>query len=393
MRGKSVALLVLALGCGLVAALGITQVLSHHTDAPVAETVPVIKAAAEIPPYTIVTNEMVTTEEWPKDRVPPGAIVRTEDIVGRFSKGRIFAGEMIIDPKLLARGEHPNDVTIPKGYRVVTIAVEMVSTDGGLVLPNSRVDLQLHVRKGQDPSISETMTQTILQNVRVFAVNDVMNVDGDEKKEKTKSIQGRTVSLLVTPQQAGIVTAAADLGTIRLIMRNSEDIATDKVQPVTPKGLLGLNDAADKKKEMPAQEKDDGFKEMYEKLQADLKRAAEAKPLTPEPVRWSVRMVAAGEVHDVVLQTFDTSADPIWALKGMPPRERPQPQQPHSPGASGPGSTPLGGGGLPPEMLGQQANALQQPAGNLASGGAPANGAANNGSGKNNLYNPTSPNP
>ena len=174
MKGKSLALLVLALGCGLVASLGITQVLAKRGDpsAPV-DTTPVYVAKADIATGALVTAENVKLEQWPKDRVPAGAVIRPEDIDGRRTRQKIFAGEPIIEPKLLARGQVPTDGMVPKGLRVVAITVSPEAIHSGLVLPGSRCDVQVFIRADPNMGVGETLCKTILQDIRVFAVNDV----------------------------------------------------------------------------------------------------------------------------------------------------------------------------------------------------------------------------
>lgn len=84
MRGKSLALLVLALGCGLVASLGITQVLAHRGDQPAPlDTVPIYVAIADIPQGTLPGDETVRLEPWPKEKVPLGALTKQEEAKGR----------------------------------------------------------------------------------------------------------------------------------------------------------------------------------------------------------------------------------------------------------------------------------------------------------------------
>ena len=90
MKGKSLALLVLALGCGLVASLGITQVLAKRGDPSAAsDTTPVYVAKADIATGSLVTRENVKVEQWPKDRVPAGAVIRQEDLDGRRARQKI----------------------------------------------------------------------------------------------------------------------------------------------------------------------------------------------------------------------------------------------------------------------------------------------------------------
>src|SRR5271157_5136995 len=122
MKGKSLALLVLALGCGLVASLGITQVLAKRGDpAAPSDTAPVFVAKVDMASGSLIPAENLKTEQWPKDRVPAGAVTRQEDLDGRRARQKIYAGEPIIEPKLMARGQVPTDGLVPKGLRAVPV--------------------------------------------------------------------------------------------------------------------------------------------------------------------------------------------------------------------------------------------------------------------------------
>ena len=83
MRGKSIAVLVVALGCGLVASLGITQVLGRKSEtAPQGETVSIYLAKADLLPGALPGEENVKTELWPKD---PLAETRAMSLIGFFA--------------------------------------------------------------------------------------------------------------------------------------------------------------------------------------------------------------------------------------------------------------------------------------------------------------------
>ncbi len=107
MRAKSMALLMLALGCGLVASIGITQVMAKRNlepSGPVADTLPIIVADKEIPLGESLSASMLKQEPWPKDRIPQGAMSNIEDVEGRRIRQRIFKGEPILENKLLSKG-------------------------------------------------------------------------------------------------------------------------------------------------------------------------------------------------------------------------------------------------------------------------------------------------
>ena len=152
MRGKSIALLVVALACGLVAAIGITRVIGQPRDISTegtGETQPVFLALKDVPQGDPLTGQVLQLEQWPKSKVPTGALSRLEDIEGRRARSKLFAGELILDNKLASKGVNAPgaDLMIPKGYRVVSIRVDAVSGGGNLLLPGCRVDLLIHIVK------------------------------------------------------------------------------------------------------------------------------------------------------------------------------------------------------------------------------------------------------
>ena len=108
MQSKSLIMLIVALGCGVVAAMGITQVMANRSGGSTAEPVEtesVYVALADIELGKALTAEVLKLEEWPKDKIPAGALSKFEDVDGRRPKTKLFAGEPILDAKLLVKGE------------------------------------------------------------------------------------------------------------------------------------------------------------------------------------------------------------------------------------------------------------------------------------------------
>lgn len=315
MRGKSLALLVLALGCGLVASIGITQVMAKRHNEPAAalgETQAIFVAMKDIGLGDVLNSQVLKLEQWPKDKAPAGAIARIEDVEGRRTRAKLYAGEPILENKLFGKGvsEQGADALIPKGFRVVSIKVDAVSGGGGLLLPGSRVDVLVHLIHNPQRGIPETSTRTILQDVKVFAVNDQI---GLEEEKDSKSIAAKTISLLVTPAQAAKVTLATELGKIRLIMRSPEDDQHAEGAVAMTHELLGRSEKGDAQKEglvedaPPGQpESGDGFLDFLNRMRQ--KAADEGAPANPrqnaaEPSNWQMRILAGREVNDVLLET------------------------------------------------------------------------------------------
>ena len=123
MRPKSLLLLALALGCGLVASIGISQVMDRNNHGTTKiETVPIYVAVHNINLGDPIDAKMLSLQEWPKDKVPRGAISNLEDLQGRRPRATIIEGEPILEGKLLEKGQIADPIrSITKGMRLYTI--------------------------------------------------------------------------------------------------------------------------------------------------------------------------------------------------------------------------------------------------------------------------------
>jgi len=325
MRGKSLLLLLLALGCGLVASVGITRVMAKRTtdgSPAAAETEKVIVAAQDLPLGDPINLDWVKEEDWPQGKVPVGAITRKEDLEKRRPKTRIFSGTVVLDNQLFGKGESENSVGqhIPPGYRVVPIEVNSVSGAGGMVRPGDRVDLLLSVQNNPGKHIHETSTRTVLQDIKVFAVNDRFRLDGDESD---KSIAIKTVSLLVTPEQAQKVTLATELGTIRLALRSPEDQEQPKVSPSSPTDLFGVAEGSKRENESQAGvllpgAKSDKVDDFLKFLQGRQPQPAPAVPPQEPKTCFNMRVISGTDIHDVQMELASGSGSPDVAGIGFP---------------------------------------------------------------------------
>jgi len=344
MRGKSLALLVLALGCGLVASIGITRVLAKRgpdNQQAGVETEPIFVALENIGLGDPLNSQMLKIEQWPKDKIPEDALTKIEDIEGRRVRTRLFAGEPILERKLLKKGESSGGVSplIPKGMRVVSVKVDAVSSGGGLVLPGDRVDVAVFLTENCRKGIPETATRTVLQDIKVFAVNDIHSFNAEDSDRA--SIEASTVSLLVTPSQAHLLMLASEMGKIRLVLRppddesQSDDTSARYADILDPEARDRQQETLMEPEEGPKQgDEMDGFMSFLNKQmqsantpqsQTGATQQAAATPqmpngsVQPDNVTWNMRIIRAGDVEDV---TLEKSADPLagsttWRHGGM----------------------------------------------------------------------------
>lgn len=221
MRTKSLVLIVIALGCGLVASIGISEVLKNKPQEANVETETILVAAIDIDIGKKLDAQNVKVEEWPKGKVPEGALHTLDDASDSYTRTRLYAGEPILHAKLMDTNSPSTSSIIPDGYVVIPIKVEL-DTVIGLIQPGDHVDVMVFLRQSGD--VPRTGSYTILRMVRVFAVNAQTDRTVDEKGQE---INARTVSLLVKPKQSEKLTLASELGKIRLALRRPTDQIPD----------------------------------------------------------------------------------------------------------------------------------------------------------------------
>ena len=317
MRAKSIVLLLLALGCGLVASIGITQVINR---APKEVTIregmtPILVAMVDIPMGEPIDSVHVKLEPWPQANVPLGALTKLSDIEDRRSRTEIIAGEPILDRKLLAKGVTSSSAAefIPMGYRVLAVKVDK-SDGAGLIMPGDRVDVLLHIKSNKSRGISEDRTLTILQDIKVFAVGDIFKLGGPDKNDI--SITAKTISLLVDPRQAQKLDLGTQLGKVRLVMRGLKDEKVVAAGSISVGDLLGITDGSDREAEektTPARKKGLlgllGMSQLPKLTQAD------------EPRTWSVRKLQGNEVEDITLEEVKEGGVVHWRVESQ--KEKP----------------------------------------------------------------------
>lgn len=205
MKNQSLILLVVAVGCGLVAMLGVKQVISQK-PAEVEETAKVLSAAAEIQPGERLTDLNTKFVEISLSSVPEGAVLAMSDVEERSLKVPVTPGDWILQSKLTEKGQIGAEASIPPGMATVTIPVDATTSHSGMLRPGHRIDLLLTFI---DPSSgsNQQKTITVLEFVEVFAVdNRIYGID------KEGDAQAKNITLLVTPEQGKAVTLATKIG-------------------------------------------------------------------------------------------------------------------------------------------------------------------------------------
>ena len=98
------------------------------------------------------------------------------------------------------------------------LLVFLAVSAGGFILPNDRVDV-IMTRRGDDNDGAEFITETILENVRVLAIDQTI-----EEKDGEAVVVGETATLQLNSDQAKILTVAQQMADrLALALRSLED--------------------------------------------------------------------------------------------------------------------------------------------------------------------------
>src|SRR5215218_4019719 len=103
MKPKTLMLLCVAVGCGLVAMIGVQQVLNKPKAAEVA-TVMVAVAIADINPGEPLTEGNVGFKEVPREGAREDSVTKPEEYAQRSLKVAVMQGDFITKAKLNEKG-------------------------------------------------------------------------------------------------------------------------------------------------------------------------------------------------------------------------------------------------------------------------------------------------
>ena len=197
----------------------------------------VLVASRNLAIGSTLTESDMKWQEWPKSSLFPSAIIKsgledpdtTMPLSGRLRRD-ISEGEPLMKAALV-KDEKGNFVaaTLSDGMRAMAIKVKAESSVGGFITPGDHVDVIMtyevrlpsddRVRDAAMTVVSKRAAQTILENIRVVAVDQ-------EAKEVEEASVARTVTLEVSPNQGEKLALADSMGSLSLALRKLGDDIT-----------------------------------------------------------------------------------------------------------------------------------------------------------------------
>jgi pilus assembly protein CpaB len=146
--------------------------------------------------------------------------------VGRGVVSDLYQGEPILENRLAPKGSGGGlAATIKQGMRACAVKVDEVVGVAGFVTPGMRVDVVISGDPPGPPNPSKgTEVKTLLQNIEVLSAGTDIQKDAEGKPQ-----QVHVVNLLVTPEQAEVLSLASNHTQIQLVLRNPLDTQVAEV--------------------------------------------------------------------------------------------------------------------------------------------------------------------
>jgi pilus assembly protein CpaB len=197
----------------------------------------VLVATVDIPLGDKVDASKLSWTEWPRDSIRPWMITkeakpeaRTE-LENARARTQMFEGEPVSTQKLVL----PNTsgfmaAVLPKGMRAISVAISAETGAGGFILPNDRVDVLLTTKQDAG-GVSRSVSETILTNVRVLAVDQTFQTN--DKGEQV--VVGKTATLELEPAQTEVVAYAEQSGQLSLTLRSIADNGQSELGDTGPR--------------------------------------------------------------------------------------------------------------------------------------------------------------
>lgn len=215
-------------------AIPLTQVLVVTSDMPVGHR---------------ISSDDIAWKDWPEELVTENFFLAAEnedainELTGAVVRTPFFEGEPVLARKIVRAGENGIlAAVINEGMRGVAVEISVETAAGGFILPNDRVDViltyEVEVTEG-DSLIERPATQTILQNVRILAIDQTISeVEGETV------VLGTTATLELTPRHAEILMLATRMGDISLTLRGVSDAQNAGGEVVASSSIQSARDVS-----------------------------------------------------------------------------------------------------------------------------------------------------
>lgn len=228
------AVLVVAAGIGAFILRELYVAASTPTVPAETDQARVRVAAADLPEGLLLRDNDLAWKRMPRAQVPAGAFVESQpgaDLKGALLRNRVGAGVPIRVENVIPAGA-PDFLAaaLQPGMRAISVPVDDVSGNAGLIQPGDFVDVLLTQQIGGSATSPGTFeAETVVRRARVLAVGSEFQRAKAPASAPDATARARTVTFEVAPRTAQVVLVATRLGSLSLALRSFA--TSDRRQP------------------------------------------------------------------------------------------------------------------------------------------------------------------
>jgi pilus assembly protein CpaB len=248
-------------GAVLIVLYGVVKLMPAHPVAPM----PVIEQAppppvqrAVIAKRLIHRGEVIKAEDLdflPIEGALPALVqVSPDGIIGKVAVADIAESQFMLSSEFSTDlGKAGLAMLVPAGRRAIAFRTNDEVAVGNFIRPGDHVDLQVVLPDavlpgGADPARhndgSGSEAHTLLQDVTILSVGDLMAISAEEATASRKIDPPRGVTIALTPDQVSQFVLARSIGTVFMTLRNPTDPQSIDQDTATLKAIRGRTAAS-----------------------------------------------------------------------------------------------------------------------------------------------------
>jgi len=222
--------------------ISISKTSGKNADSQNLGEIGVIVVNGDIPPYTEITDELISEKKMVLSKDVKGYFTKKKDVIGKVSTSHLYSGEIVTSNRLASKEDSVLGLAtrIEEGKRAVTVAVDIEQGISGNIKIGNYVDIIFVGEaygesasryfdsvsgKGKPlntqvlyPSLGDFFSTTVLQNIKVISLDRVFY-----ETKGNSEIGYQSVTLEVTPEEATKIALLPAEGGIRLSLRSPGD--------------------------------------------------------------------------------------------------------------------------------------------------------------------------
>jgi len=205
----------------------------------------VLVLTADVPMGATIGGQLAW-QAWPAGAMNENFVSRDaepqalDELRGAVARVAMYGGEPLRRSKLIGEGMSFMSSILPSGKRAIATQIAADTSAGGFILPNDYVDVIMTRRSETATTPGGFITETILKNIRVLAIDQAIQEDEEGRRVKI----GETATLELTPQQAEIITVAQQMAdrltlALRAVVDTQEKVEYEADHLVSGNGRRG----------------------------------------------------------------------------------------------------------------------------------------------------------